>query len=210
MPNKPPPAELEPIFTIGHSTHSYAEFLALLQSHGVQCVVDVRTLAGSRRYPHFNSEVLSSALAADGIAYVHLAALGGLRGRTLAPGVASPNGFWTNESFRRYADYALLSSEFAQGLAQLLALASTQRCAVMCAEAVWWRCHRRIIADYLLLHGRCVQHILSAHRADAAQPTPGAQLWSANAPPAAAVWPIKHPGEHRWVYPAQAASMAPQ
>ena len=207
MPAKkpPPPASpLEPIFTIGHSTRSHAEFLALLQDHGVQCVVDVRKLTGSRRYPHFNADTLTSALAADGIAYVHIAALGGLRGRTLAKGEPSPNGFWTNDSFRRYADYALASSDFAHGLQQLLTLASTQRCAVMCAEAVWWRCHRRIIADYLLLHGRVVQHILNAGRAEVAQLTPGAQLWSADAPPAAPVLPTEHPDEHRWVYPPQA------
>ena len=207
MPDKlPSPAlPLEPIFTIGHSTRSYAEFLTLLQSYGVQCVVDVRKLAGSRRYPHFNAEALTSALAGDGIAYVHVAALGGRRGRTLAPGAPSPNGFWSNDSFRRYADYALASSDFAAGLAQLLALASTQRCAVMCAEAVWWRCHRRIIADYLLLHGRVVQHIMSSGRTDAAQLTPGAQLWSINAPPAAPILPLEHPGEHRWVYTPQVA-----
>ncbi len=198
------PLPLEPIFTIGHSTRSAAEFLALLQEHGVQCVVDVRKLTGSRRYPHFNADTLAPALAADGIAYLHIAALGGRRGRTLAPGVPSPNGFWSNDSFRRYADYALASNDFAEGLQQLLALASTQRCAVMCAEAVWWRCHRRIIADYLLLHGRVVQHILSAGRIDAAQLTSGARLWSADAPPAAPNLPVAQPDEHRWVYPPQA------
>lgn len=207
MPAKKPstPAlPLEPIFTIGHSTRSYAEFLALLQDHGVQCVVDVRKLTGSRRYPHFNADVLTSALASDGIDYVHIAALGGRRGRTLAKGEPSPNGFWSNDSFRRYADYALASSDFDQGLHELLALCSTQRCAVMCAEAVWWRCHRRIIADYLLLHDRAVQHILSASRTEVAQLTPGAELWSADAPPAAPVLPVLHPNQHRWVYPAQA------
>ena len=192
---------LEPIFTIGHSTRSAAEFLALLQEHGVQCVVDVRKLTGSRRYPHFNADVLTSTLAAESIEYVHIAALGGRRGRTLVAGEPSPNGFWSNDSFRRYADYALASSDFEQGLQQLLDWASTQRCAVMCAEAVWWRCHRRIIADYLLLHGRAVQHILSASRTEAAHLTPGAQLWSAHAPPAAPVLPVAHPDKHRWVYP---------
>ena len=206
MPAKPPsPAlPLEPIFTIGHSTRSAAEFLALLQEHGVQCVVDVRKLTGSRRYPHFNADALTRTLAAESMDYVHIAELGGRRGRTLAPGEPSPNGFWTNDSFRRYADYALASSDFDQGLQQLLALASTQRCAVMCAEAVWWRCHRRIITDYLLLHDRLVQHILSASRTEVAQLTPGAQLWSADAPPAAPVLPVEHPGKHRWVYPPQA------
>jgi len=190
-----------PVFTIGHSTRSAAEFSNLLQEHGVQCVVDVRKLTGSRRYPQFNADALAGTLALEGIGYVHIAALGGRRGRTLAKGAPSPNGFWTNDSFRRYADYALASSDFAAGLQQLLDLDRTQRCALMCAEAVWWRCHRRIIADYLLLHGRAVQHILSARRAEAAHLTPGAQLWSAHAPPTAPVLPVLHPEQHRWVYP---------
>ena len=206
MTAKPPPPALPlpPLFTIGHSTRSAADFLALLQEHGVQCVVDVRKLTGSRRYPHFNADTLARTLSAEGIDYVHIAALGGRRGRTLTKGEPSPNGFWTHDSFRRYADYALASSDFEQGLEQLLALSRTQRCAVMCAEAVWWRCHRRIIADYLLLHDRLVQHILSAGRAEVAQLTPGAQLWSAHAPPVAPILPVEHPGDHRWVYPAQA------
>ncbi len=194
MPAEPTTAPLEPIFTIGHSTRSHAEFLALLQENAVQCVVDVRKLTGSRRYPQFNAEALAPALAADGIAYVHMAALGGRRGRTLAAGEHSPNGFWTHDSFRRYADYALASSDFATGLHALLARSRTERCAVMCAEAVWWRCHRRIIADYLLLHGRSVQHILNAGRTEAAHLTPGARLKEPHAAPA----------DQRLVYPAQA------
>jgi uncharacterized protein (DUF488 family) len=165
---------LSPIFTIGHSTRDYAEFEALLREHAVQCVVDVRKLAGSRRYPQYNADTLEQALAKVHIGYVHVAALGGRRGRSLAPAEVSANGFWTNESFRRYADYAL-SREFAEGLEELLALSVMQRCAVMCAEAVWWRCHRRIITDYLLLQGREVRHIMTAGRSEAAHCTPGAE-----------------------------------
>ena len=192
-------ADLPPVFTLGHSTRPYAEFLALLQQHAVQCVVDVRKLAGSRRQPQYNADTLTDALAADGIGYVHMAALGGRRGRTLAPGAVSPNGFWTNDSFRRYADYAL-SDAFAAGLQQPLQRSRTQRCTLVCAEAVWWRCHRRIIADYLLLHGRAVCHILSARRTEPAHTTPGAVVLAPEpgaAPPQAAA-------QARLVYPAKA------
>ena len=196
----PSPTALPPVFTVGHSTRPYAEFVALLQQHGVQCVVDVRKLAGSRRQPQYNADTLAQALAADGIGYVHMAALGGRRGRTLAPGALSPNGYWTNDSFRRYADYAL-SDAFAAGLKALQERSRTQRCALMCAEAVWWRCHRRIIADYLLLQGRTVCHILAANRTEPAHTTPGAVVQAPQpgaAPPQAAA-------QARLVYPAEAA-----
>ena len=129
------PEALPPVFTLGHSTRPYAEFLELLQQHGVQCVVDVRKLAGSRRQPQYNADILAAALAANGIGYVHMVALGGRRGRTLAPGVPSPNGFWSNVSFRRYADYAL-SDAFAAGLQKLLERSRAQRCALVCAGSV--------------------------------------------------------------------------
>ena len=160
---------LPPVFTIGHSTRPYAEFVALLQDNAVQCVVDVRKLTGSRRHPQYNADALAAALAQDGIGYQHIAALGGRRGRTLASGVPSPNGFWTNDSFRRYADYAM-GEEFAHGLQQLLQLADRQRCALMCAEAVWWRCHRRLVSDLLQHRGWQVLHIVDAR---AAQEHPG-------------------------------------
>ncbi len=188
-------AEPPPIFTIGHSTRDYAEFEALLREHAVQCVVDVRKLAGSRRYPQYNADTLEQALAQVGIGYVHMAALGGRRGRSLAPAEPSPNGFWTNQSFRRYADYAL-GTEFAHGLQELLALSVMQRCVLMCAEAVWWRCHRRIITDYLLLQGREVRHIMTAGRSEAAHCTPGAE-----AQPAAK---NEAQDELRLIYPAPA------
>ena len=194
----PLPAALPPVFSIGHSTRPYAEFAGLLQQHAVQCVVDVRKLAGSRRQPQYNADTLAEALAADGMNYVHMVMLGGRRGRTLAPGEQSPNGFWSNDSFRRYADYAL-SDLFAAGLQELLARSRTQRCALMCAEAVWWRCHRRIIADYLMLHGRTVCHILSAKRTELAHTTAGAVVLAPKpgaAPPDAAA-------HARLVYPAE-------
>ena len=97
--------------------------------------------AGSRRFPQFNADALAPALHACGVGYQHIAALGGRRGRTLAKGESSPNGYWTNESFRRYADYAL-TQDFAAGMAELREASQATRCAVMCAEAVWWRCHR--------------------------------------------------------------------
>ncbi len=195
----PPPADLPPVFTLGHSTRPYAEFRALLLQHAVQCVVDVRKLAGSRRQPQYNADTLAGALAADGIGYVHLVALGGRRGRSLAAGTPSPNGHWTNDSFRRYADYAL-SDAFAAGLQELLERSHAQRCALVCAEAVWWRCHRRIIADYLLLHGRTVCHILSATRTEPAHATPGAVVLA----PEPGVAPPQAAAQARLVYPATA------
>ena len=162
-----------PVFTIGHSTHSFDEFAALLEQESVQRVIDVRKLTGSARFPQFNADALAPTLQERGIGYQHIAALGGRRGRTLAKGAPSPNSYWTNASFRRYADYAL-TDDFADGLAELQAVSQDQRCALMCAEAVWWRCHRRIITDYLLLQGREVRHILGKARAEPASLTPGA------------------------------------
>ena len=169
-----PSSSLPPVFTIGHSTRSFDEFAALLAHEGVQRVVDVRKLTGSRRFPQFNADALAPALHACGVGYQHIAALGGRRGRTLAKGESSPNGYWTNESFRRYADYAL-TQDFAAGMAELREASQATRCAVMCAEAVWWRCHRRIITDYLLLEGREVRHILGKAHAEPASMTSGAE-----------------------------------
>ncbi|MCB1977800.1 MAG: DUF488 domain-containing protein [Burkholderiaceae bacterium] len=169
------PAEsLPPVFTIGHSTHSFDAFAALLEQENVERIVDVRKLTGSRRFPQFNADALSPALQDRGIGYQHIVQLGGRRGRTLAKGEHSPNGYWTNDSFRRYADYAL-TDDFAAGMAQLRAASQDTRCALMCAEAVWWRCHRRIITDYLLQEGREVRHILGKASAEPASMTPGAE-----------------------------------
>jgi uncharacterized protein (DUF488 family) len=161
-----------PFFTIGHSNRSHEEFAALLKTAEVALVADVRKVPRSRANPQFNKEVLPDTLAAIGIAYEHVVALGGLRGKTRAvpPDV---NGFWTNESFHNYADYAL-SEEFHAGLAHLLALGHERRCAIMCSEAVWWRCHRRIVADHLIARGETVFHIMGQGRLEPARLTTGA------------------------------------
>jgi uncharacterized protein (DUF488 family) len=159
------------IYTIGHSTRSLDELVALLRHAEVEALVDIRTVPRSRANPQFNRETLPEALAARGLAYRHIAALGGLRGkRKDAP---SPNALWRNEAFRNYADYAM-GAEFRAGLEALRELAMRQRAAMMCAEAVWWRCHRRIVADYLLARGAAVIHILGPERSEAAHLTPGA------------------------------------
>jgi uncharacterized protein (DUF488 family) len=142
------------IFTVGHSTHPLEEFAGLLSAHGVQLLADVRRTPGSRRHPQFGLDALASSLPAYGIEYRHLPALGGRR----RPRADSPNGGWEHPSFRGYADYALTEA-FADGLAELCALARAHTTAVMCAEALWWRCHRRLVADRLTALGWTVCHI---------------------------------------------------
>lgn len=161
-----------PFFTIGHSNRSIEEFTELLKDVDIRILADIRTVPRSRANPQFNRDALPHALAGVGISYEHMASLGGLRGktRTLSPEI---NGFWTNESFHNYADYAL-SDRFQTGLAHLLDEGAARRCAIMCAEAVWWRCHRRIVADYLLARGRKVFHIMARGRLEPARLTPGA------------------------------------
>ncbi len=165
---------MEPFFTIGHGTRSVAELAALLSPNGVRRLVDVRTVPRSRTNPQFNRDAMPAALEPFGIAYRHLAALGGLRGhRAEVP--PEVNGFWENQSFHNYADYAMTET-FRAGLAELLALGEDARCAIMCAETVWWRCHRRIIADYLLASGQPVFHIVSGDVPEPARMTPEARL----------------------------------
>jgi len=148
-----------PFYTIGHGTRSIDEFVDLLRSVEVAVLADVRTVPRSRRNPQYNLDALPRSLAPSGIDYEHIAALGGLRRRE--PTVPlEVNAFWENESFHNYADYAM-SAGFREGLAHLRALGRRQRSAVMCAETVWWRCHRRIITDYLLASGETVFHILA-------------------------------------------------
>lgn len=160
-------------FTIGHSTRSLPELIGLLQEAQVRLLVDVRTLPRSRTNPQFNIDSLPQALAAAGIDYEHLATLGGLRGRRRdAP--PSVNDFWENTSFRNFADYAA-TEPFRQGLKHLRELGYERCCAVMCSEAVWWRCHRRIIADYLLAAGETVYHLMGSRRAEPAKLTRAAQ-----------------------------------
>jgi len=146
-----------PIFTVGHSTRTIAEFVALLRAGGVQAVVDIRTVPRSRTNPQYDLDALPGALAPFQIAHGRIEALGGLRGKSGVP--AEVNAFWRNQSFHNYADYAL-SQAFRDGLAELIGAAAARRTAIMCAEAVWWRCHRRIVADYLIVEGRGVFHLM--------------------------------------------------
>lgn len=161
-----------PFFTIGHSTRTIEEFVELLRLAKVTYVVDVRTVPRSRTNPQYNLDVLGHTLVGFQVSYEHIASLGGLRGKRLSKG-ESPNALWDNQSFRNYADYAL-SADFRGGLSRLRGLGSLQRTAYMCAEAVWWRCHRRIITDYLLAAGEEVFHILGPHNVVPATLTPGA------------------------------------
>jgi uncharacterized protein (DUF488 family) len=143
------------IWTIGHSTRTLQEFLDMLSGYRIEAIADVRRFPGSRRYPHFAGEALATTLPTHGIAYRWMPKLGGRR--KVQPG--SPNTAWRNASFQGYADYTA-TAEFAEGLAELLRLAATRRTALMCAEAVWWHCHRSLIADVLKLRGIEVIHIV--------------------------------------------------
>jgi uncharacterized protein (DUF488 family) len=159
--------------TIGHSTRPIEEFVGMLREAEVTFVVDVRTVPRSRTNPQYNRETLPQSLAPFHIGYEHVEALGGLRGRSrdVAPEV---NAFWQNGSFRNFADYAM-GAAFRGGLDRLKEIGRSQRCAVMCAEAVWWRCHRRIIADYLLAQGETVFHILGSRHIEPARLTQAAR-----------------------------------
>ena len=144
------------LFTIGHSTHSIEEFISLLNAQGIRHLVDVRSIPKSRHVPQFNSDELASALRASGIAYTHLKELGGRRHSRKG----SINAGWRNTSFRGYADY-MATPQFAEGLNALIEIAREQPTAIMCAEAVPWRCHRSLIADALILKGWQVRDILT-------------------------------------------------
>ena len=159
-------AEL-PVYTIGHSTRSIAEFVELLHQGRVELLVDIRSIPRSRTNPQFNLDTLPEALSAWQIGHTRIEELGGRRKKstTISPEV---NGFWTNQSFHNYADYAL-SNEFRVGFSRLTELSVERRCAIMCSEAVWWRCHRRFVADYLLHDGRDVFHLMGAARVDPAR-----------------------------------------
>ena len=160
-----------PVFTIGHSTRTIAEFVTLLRAGQVQLVVDIRRMPRSRANPHYNIDVLPAELAPYQIHHMRIAELGGLREKfDISP---DTNGFWTNRSFHNYADYAL-TDEFERGFACLLQVSAEQRTAIMCAEAVWWRCHRRIVADYLINAGRAVYHLMDTDEVHAATLTAGA------------------------------------
>jgi len=160
------------IYTIGHSNRSLETFLALLQSQAIALLVDVRTIPRSRHNPQFAADTLAPALAAADIAYQHLATLGGLR-RGL--GQASPNTGWRNASFRSYADY-MQTEAFQAGLGTLIDLARARPVAIMCAEALYWRCHRSLIADALLVRGWTVWHIMDEHHVRPHALTPFARV----------------------------------
>jgi uncharacterized protein (DUF488 family) len=180
-----------PFFTIGHSTRSIEAFIALLREVEVWNVIDVRTVPRSRTNPQFNRDVLPVSLAQFQIGYEHLAALGGLRGvqRDISPEI---NAFWENASFHNFADYAM-GKDFHSGLERLREVGRSARSVVMCAEAVWWRCHRRIIADYLIAAGEEVFHIMGEAHVEparmtlAARPQPGGTVTYPKQPPSSRV-----------------------
>jgi uncharacterized protein (DUF488 family) len=145
-----------PFYTVGHSTRSADEFLALLSAHGVRQLADVRTIPRSRRHPHFSGDALTALLRQRGIEYRAFPGLGGLR----RPRADSPNSAWKNASFRGYADH-MLTPEFDRAFEDLLVFGESVATAIMCAEAVWWRCHRALLSDALLIRGREILHIES-------------------------------------------------
>ena len=147
--------EATKIWTIGHSTRSFAEFVTLLRENRIELLCDVRSFPGSRKFPQFNKEELEVSLPREGIEYLHLKELGGRR--RVRPD--SPHTVWRNESFRGYADY-MDTDAFKEGIDRLLRLAADRRTVIMCSEAVWWRCHRSMISDYLKAAGVTVLHIM--------------------------------------------------
>lgn len=161
------------LMTIGHSTRPVEAFIDLLRAHGVLLLVDVRSIPGSKKYPQFNQEALQQSLAQSEIRYLWLPSLGGRR-RPVQPRSESNAGL-RSSGFRNYADY-MATREFRQGVEMLLELARREPTAIMCAEAVYWRCHRRLIADYLTVQGVDVQHILGRQELRPHQLTPGIQV----------------------------------
>ena len=159
------------IWTIGHSTRSGDDFVALLLANEIQGIADVRTVPRSKRHPQFGRETLQARLRQDGIEYRHFAMLGGLR----KPNADSTNTGWRNASFRGYADH-MQSPGFAEALAQLLEFGDRARVAIMCAEAVWWRCHRMLLSDALVACGVDVQHILGPSAVQPHRLTPFARI----------------------------------
>lgn len=149
------------IWTIGHSTHSLDEFIALLNAHNIETVADIRNFPGSKRFPHFNKEALQGALQNNSIHYIHFKELGGRR----KPVADSHNSRWRLPAFRGYADY-METKEFHNAIDHLQSKALKHRTAYMCSEAVWWSCHRSLVSDYLKARGWKVLHIMSATKAD--------------------------------------------
>jgi uncharacterized protein (DUF488 family) len=159
------------VCTVGHSTHPLDEFIDLLKANEVTHVLDVRTVPRSRHNPQFNADTLPLSLRTSGIEYTHLPGLGGLRHTH----PDSPNGAWRNASFRGYADY-MQTKEFADNVDQVVRLAASERCALMCAEAVPWRCHRSLIADALTVRGVRVEDIITAKGRQLHKLTPWARV----------------------------------
>ncbi|HWD91043.1 MAG TPA: DUF488 domain-containing protein [Verrucomicrobiae bacterium] len=159
------------LWTVGHSNRTLEQFIELLQSQRIQLLADVRRFPGSRRLPHFNQENLSQSLADADIEYVHFPELGGRR-KALAN---SPNTAWRNEAFRAYADF-MMTEEFRAGIERLLDHARQKRTAIMCAEALWWQCHRSLISDYLKAAGHDIIHIMSGKKTDAHPFTSAARI----------------------------------
>lgn len=149
------------VWTIGHSTRTIEDLVAMLQSFGIAVVVDVRSYPGSRRYPQFNKEALDISLGKNNIRYFHIKDLGGRR----KSNPESKNTKWRNDAFRGFADY-METDSFKKGVEQLQSLATSQRTAYMCSEAVWWRCHRSLISDYLKSIGWTVIHIMDKEKAE--------------------------------------------
>lgn len=163
-----------PFYTVGHSTRTIGEFIELLQAADVTLVVDIRHVPRSRTNPQYNEDNLPDNLAPYNIGYRLIEPLGGLRGKSKQTDPAV-NGFWENKSFHNYADYALTES-FQTGLNQLIQLGEQHSCAIMCSEAVWWRCHRRIVADHLLARGEEVFHLMGKNKINPASLTRGARV----------------------------------
>lgn len=161
------------LFTIGHSTHSLADFLDLLLRNEIECLVDIRRFPGSRKYSHFNRESLAASLAEANIEYRWIEALGGRRRKQT--GHASVNVGLRSESFRNYADY-MLTAEFREAVTDLQKTADRKRTAYMCSEAVYWRCHRRLVSDFLMANGAAVQHIMNTGNLRPHVLTPGAAI----------------------------------
>jgi uncharacterized protein (DUF488 family) len=163
------------LFTIGHSTHPLDRFLALLASLSIEVLADIRRFPGSRKFPHFNQENLASTLQEAGIEYRWIEALGGRRRK--GTNGSSRNLGLRNESFRNYADY-MLTESFQDGVKQLLSVAQERPTAFMCSEGVFWRCHRRLVSDFLLVHGITVQHIMPSGELQPHALTAGARVES--------------------------------
>ena len=169
--DKPPKGQKQTIFTIGHSTQTFSQFLELLQANGIERVIDIRTIPRSRRNPQYSLDTLGPALEAAGINYVHVKGLGGLR----RPKPDSRNVGWRNASFRGYADY-MATTEFELALSRAIQLSQLKLSVLMCAEAVPWRCHRSLVADALTARKFAVKHIMSANIANEHELTPFAQV----------------------------------